>query len=143
MLILAVALIVPRLENVNLQRQVKDTLEPTTARLILRVREVRGNGVLVLEGSDGRCTTDHVKNCAPCHLPNLDPTIVAAGWVPPSNYPCQVCQSPAEPELMLLCDGCNGGFHLFCLKPPLEEVPAGLWFCLKCRPRASSTTKST
>lgn len=126
---------------VYLQRQVQDTLEPTTARLILRVKEVRPSGVLVLEGADGRCTTDHLRNCAPCHLPNLDPTIVTADWVLPLNYPCQVCRSPNEPELMLLCDECNGGFHLQCLKPPLDDIPTGLWFCAKYKPRTFRTGK--
>lgn len=122
---------------VYVQRQIQDTLEPSTGCVILRVKALRPSGVLLLEGSDGCTTTDHSKDCAPCHLPNLDATIVTAiaGWVPPRNYPCQVYQSPEDPELMLLCDGCNGGFHLYCLKPPLQDVPAGLWFCTKCRPR--------
>jgi hypothetical protein len=33
---------------------------------------------------------------------------------------------------MLLCDGCNLGFHTFCLTPPLDEVPDGLWLCPTC-----------
>lgn len=36
---------------VYLQRQVQDTLEPATARLILRVRGMKPSGVLVLEGA--------------------------------------------------------------------------------------------
>jgi len=39
------------------------------------------------------CTIqDHSKNYAPCHLPNLDPTIIMSTWIPPLDYPCQVCQ---------------------------------------------------
>lgn len=34
---------------------------------------------------------------------------------------------------MLLCDSCNRGHHTYCLKPPLDEVPTGQWFCPKCR----------
>lgn len=36
---------------------------------------------------------------------------------------------------MLLCDGCNKGTHLTCLKPPLEEVPEGSWHCADCASR--------
>ena len=33
---------------------------------------------------------------------------------------------------MLICDGCDKLFHLFCLDPPLHEVPEGDWFCVEC-----------
>jgi hypothetical protein len=33
---------------------------------------------------------------------------------------------------MLICDGCDKLYHLFCLKPPLDYVPEGDWFCGEC-----------
>eukprot|EP00951_Prasinocladus_malaysianus_P022989 scaffold194176_cov34-Prasinocladus_malaysianus.AAC.1 len=33
---------------------------------------------------------------------------------------------------MLLCDGCDKGFHTFCLKPALQCIPEGDWFCGGC-----------
>ncbi len=33
---------------------------------------------------------------------------------------------------MLLCDNCNGGYHLFCLKPKLIQVFAGIWYYSSC-----------
>lgn len=33
---------------------------------------------------------------------------------------------------MLLCDGCNLGYHTFCLRIPLEDVPDGIWLCETC-----------
>jgi hypothetical protein len=45
-------------------------------------------GVLELEGVDGRTIRNHSKNSAPCHLPNLDPTIITLIWIPPFDYPC-------------------------------------------------------
>ena len=35
---------------------------------------------------------------------------------------------------MLLCAGCDHGYHTYCLKPPLKEVPDGDWFCYDCNP---------
>jgi hypothetical protein len=32
-------------------------------------------------------------------------------------------------DTMLLCDGCNKGFHQNCLIPPISEIPKGKWFC--------------
>jgi hypothetical protein len=37
---------------------------------------------------------------------------------------------------MLLCDNCNGGYYLFCLKPELTQVPADIWYCSSCSPTA-------
>ena len=33
---------------------------------------------------------------------------------------------------MLLCDGCDKGFHTYCPVPAIEEIPEGDWFCSKC-----------
>jgi len=33
---------------------------------------------------------------------------------------------------MLLCDNYNGGYHLFCLKPKLTQVPTRIWYCSSC-----------
>lgn len=33
---------------------------------------------------------------------------------------------------MLLCDGCDVGYHIHCLAPPLEDIPDGDWFCHAC-----------
>ncbi|CAN8031406.1 unnamed protein product, partial [Ixodes persulcatus] len=33
---------------------------------------------------------------------------------------CRVCRRQRDPDKMLLCDGCDRGHHIYCLKPPLE-----------------------
>lgn len=45
---------------------------------------------------------------------------------------CQICGSPEEDSSMLLCDKCDCGYHMFCLRPILVNVPQGDWFCPKC-----------
>jgi integrase len=50
------------------------------------------------------------------------------------EWSCQLCGSHAEEDKMLLCDGCDQGFHTFCLSPPLLTVPRGKWFCSECTP---------
>jgi hypothetical protein len=47
---------------------------------------------------------------------------------------CELCGVKYEDEddLILLCDSCNKGYHLFCLRPPLSEVPKGEYFCPPC-----------
>lgn len=45
---------------------------------------------------------------------------------------CQLCGGGELPDEIVLCDGCDSGFHLLCLDPPLGEVPAGRWACPEC-----------
>jgi hypothetical protein len=98
---------------VYLQRQPNDTLDTSTSRTILRIKAITPSGVLELQGADGRTICDHSKNCTPCHLPNLDPTIVTYNWIPLLDYPCNVCQRIDDADQMLLCDNCNGDTIFF------------------------------
>eukprot|EP00047_Mylnosiga_fluctuans_P014492 m.38903 g.38903 ORF g.38903 m.38903 type:complete len:1000 (+) comp5537_c0_seq1:133-3132(+) len=47
---------------------------------------------------------------------------------------CTVCGKDTNKAKILLCDQCNGGYHMSCLKPKLTSIPAGDWFCPKCAP---------
>lgn len=45
---------------------------------------------------------------------------------------CEECGSGDYGSELLLCDQCDRGFHLFCLRPILASVPIGSWFCRSC-----------
>jgi rhodanese-related sulfurtransferase len=45
---------------------------------------------------------------------------------------CVLCSSGADSARMLLCDGCDDGYHLDCLSPKMERIPSGSWFCPTC-----------
>lgn len=47
---------------------------------------------------------------------------------------CEVCGLGDREDRMLLCDGCDLGYHLECLDPPLADIPAGSWYCYDCDP---------
>ncbi|XP_010525565.1 PREDICTED: histone-lysine N-methyltransferase ATXR6-like [Tarenaya hassleriana] len=49
-----------------------------------------------------------------------------------SDTVCEECGSGEQPAKLLLCDQCDKGFHLFCLRPILVSVPKGRWFCPSC-----------
>ncbi|PIN21410.1 Histone-lysine N-methyltransferase [Handroanthus impetiginosus] len=49
-----------------------------------------------------------------------------------SNVCCEKCGSGRHAAKLLLCDKCDRGFHMFCLRPVLVEVPKGQWFCPSC-----------
>lgn len=43
-----------------------------------------------------------------------------------------VCGLDQNGDSILLCDGCDGEYHTYCLVPPLTEIPAGDFYCKKC-----------
>lgn len=46
---------------------------------------------------------------------------------------CEKCSHEDHPETILLCDLCDHGWHLSCLRPPLLVVPEGEWVCPDCQ----------
>lgn len=42
------------------------------------------------------------------------------------------CDGCFEGGELLCCDDCPASYHLFCLDPPLECIPAGDWSCKRC-----------
>ncbi|PFH34482.1 hypothetical protein BESB_065130 [Besnoitia besnoiti] len=60
----------------------------------------------------------------------------------PAPGGCQVCGRDTDWDNLLLCDGCEDGYHLYCLTPRFLAVPEGAWYCLRCR-EVSSTAEAT
>jgi ribosomal protein L37AE/L43A len=56
-----------------------------------------------------------------------------------SNTMCEQCGSGDNPEELLLCDKCDNGFHMKCVRPIVARIPIGPWICPKC----SGTKKVT
>lgn len=63
--------------------------------------------------------------------------------------PCPVCDEDDNEDVLLLCDGCDVGYHTYCVG--LDSVPVGHWFCESCAtqraiesvcPPTSSTPRS-
>ncbi|KAL4238265.1 Bromodomain adjacent to zinc finger domain protein 1A [Mactra antiquata] len=48
---------------------------------------------------------------------------------------CKICRRKCDPDKILLCDQCDRGHHMYCLKPPIKHIPQGEWFCPDCRPK--------
>jgi len=45
---------------------------------------------------------------------------------------CMICNRGVRQYEMIECDGCSKGVHMGCLKPKLDKVPEGDFFCPKC-----------
>ncbi|KAK4359824.1 hypothetical protein RND71_022053 [Anisodus tanguticus] len=55
---------------------------------------------------------------------------------------CEQCGSGERAEELLLCDKCNKGFHMLCLRPIVVRVPIGQWHCPHCSGDQHRTIKS-
>lgn len=69
--------------------------------------------------------------------PRVPPAPIPGGSRPAApfqvdSYVCRICARGDEDDKLLLCDGCDDNYHIFCLLPPLPEIPKGLWRCPKC-----------
>ncbi|KAG8560770.1 hypothetical protein GDO81_015120 [Engystomops pustulosus] len=67
------------------------------------------------------------------HLSTLDRSILWSRSI--RNARCKVCRKKGDNESMVLCDGCERGHHIFCVRPKLKFIPDGDWFCPDCKPR--------
>ncbi|OBZ72296.1 Histone acetyltransferase KAT7 [Grifola frondosa] len=101
----------------------------------------------------GFCHGDDTKNktgvpellvsCAECgrsghpscmQLPGLGDMMRSYPWKCAECKSCEVCQQKRDDSTMLICDFCDRGWHMACLRPPLLEPPDGQWHCPICPP---------
>ena len=47
----------------------------------------------------------------------------------PNGTGCLVCKQDDDHGSLMLCEGCNAEYHIYCLNPPLNAVPKDDWFC--------------
>lgn len=47
------------------------------------------------------------------------------------NATCVLCTAGDHEDVLILCDGCDRGFHTYCINIP--AIPIGDWFCPSCR----------
>lgn len=45
---------------------------------------------------------------------------------------CEKCGRGDDMVNLLLCDGCDYGYHIYCLDPALKSVPDRDWYCDRC-----------
>ncbi|KAK6347123.1 hypothetical protein TWF696_007202 [Orbilia brochopaga] len=45
---------------------------------------------------------------------------------------CEKCGRGDDATSLLLCDGCDHGYHTYCLDPPVKAIPERDWYCNRC-----------
>ncbi|MCJ1286986.1 PHD and RING finger domain-containing protein 1 [Xylographa opegraphella] len=61
---------------------------------------------------------------------DVDPSILIEEFDDIDSPPCPKCGNDNTDDVLLLCDGCDLGYHLYCVD--LDTVPEGEWFCDDC-----------
>ena len=52
---------------------------------------------------------------------------------------CERCKRGDNAQLLVLCDKCDKGTHIYCCTPKLMKVPEGDFFCSDCSPKPQKT----
>src|SRR5258705_13922169 len=45
---------------------------------------------------------------------------------------CEKCGSGNDNVNRLICDGCDHGYHTYCLEPVVKNIPERDWYCNRC-----------
>lgn len=53
------------------------------------------------------------------------------------SYTCKECGRGDMESELLICEGCDACYHIFCLDPPLRSIPTGDWKCPQCISKVS------
>ncbi|KAL3799873.1 hypothetical protein ACHAW5_004385 [Stephanodiscus triporus] len=58
-------------------------------------------------------------------------------WDPYASTVCEVCGVNKDDNLVVICDACHRGFHTYCLRPVMVNIPRGDWWCSACSGRSN------
>ena len=56
---------------------------------------------------------------------------------------CRTCLKENNEDRIILCDHCDAAHHIYCLRPPLSQVPEGIWMCPRCTTWFKAMEKQT
>jgi len=68
-----------------------------------------------------------------------DPASIAPfiSWDPYGHIVCEICSLDTDDHQILICDECILGYHMYCVRPVIVNVPTGIWKCPRCSPSRS------
>lgn len=82
--------------------------------------------------SCSKCQTKHHPRCIDFTDNALITKCMTYPWLCANCKLCEKCNKAGQDDKLLFCDVCDRGTHMFCLSPPLKELPTGVWVCEKC-----------
>jgi len=59
-------------------------------------------------------------------------------WDPYASTICEICGIDKDDNQVVICDECHSGFHTYCLRPVMVNIPNDEWICAACCGRSNS-----
>lgn len=53
-------------------------------------------------------------------------------WDPFKILICDICKSGKDENRILICDKCYRGYHTYCVRPVIVNIPSEQWLCSRC-----------
>ncbi|KAI8369779.1 chromatin remodelling complex Rsc7/Swp82 subunit-domain-containing protein [Choanephora cucurbitarum] len=79
-----------------------------------------------------KCVRKYHPVCANLTTPRQVAAVESYPWSCPECKICCVCKSAGDESTLMICDGCDRGWHTGCCNPKVEKVPEGSWLCPLC-----------
>ncbi|KAI9279581.1 chromatin remodelling complex Rsc7/Swp82 subunit-domain-containing protein [Sporodiniella umbellata] len=95
----------------------------------LKQTRMTDDGVLI---KCSRCTRKYHPICANLTTPKQTVAIESYAWLCPECKICEGCKTAGDEATLMICDGCDRGWHTGCFTPPIERIPQGEWLCQLC-----------
>ncbi|KAH8237068.1 hypothetical protein KR038_003829 [Drosophila bunnanda] len=138
---LAVAL--PNISSDRCVNRNMDTDLTSDKKMLLcsaRDKFILSQDICVMCGSLGIESDSVMITCAQCgqcyhpYCAGVKPSrgILQKGWRCLDCTVCEGCGKKNDEARLLLCDECDISYHIYCVNPPLEQVPSGNWKCSFC-----------
>jgi hypothetical protein len=61
-------------------------------------------------------------------------------YAPFESTKCEICKAGEEDHYLIICDDCDKGYHTYCLRPVLVNIPRGDWSCPGCADKECTFT---
>jgi len=59
-------------------------------------------------------------------------------WDPYASTVCEICGIDKDDTRVVICDECHSGFHTYCLRPVMVNIPKDDWLCSGCCGRSNA-----
>ncbi|KAI3764300.1 hypothetical protein L2E82_14307 [Cichorium intybus] len=76
------------------------------------------------------CNKKYHRSCVKSWAQNRD-LFHWSSWSCPSCRTCEVCRRTGDPNKLMFCKRCDGGYHCYCQQPPHKNVSSGPYLCPK------------
>ncbi|XP_028273546.1 E3 ubiquitin-protein ligase UHRF2 isoform X2 [Parambassis ranga] len=111
-----------------------DVIADCKVQFLDEIYQVEKPGARALSAADGQFKRKSGPECKHC---KADPDAECR------FCSCCVCGGKQDAHMQLLCDECNMAFHIYCLNPPLAQIPEDEdWYCPTCKNDTSEVVKA-